>query len=214
MKRPNGFRGAVFDLDGLLIDSEPSWRAAQRTLLWEFGCDLTSEMQFQTVGLGLPAALAVWRTWFPGAELAIEEVNRRLPVLALDHFRRSGTAKPGAARLVASLKDSGCALAVASSSPLRFIEAALETLGLATSFHAIASAEREAQGKPHPAVYLTACRQLDIAPTDGIAFEDSLPGLRSAKAAGLFCVAVPEAHGAGTEAFAEADLVLGSLEDW
>jgi sugar-phosphatase len=90
----------------------------------------------------------------------------------------------------------------------------LDRIGVAEFFHSIVSAENEPQGKPHPAVYLTAAGKLGVPSAECIAFEDSLPGLQSAKAAGMYCIAVPETHNHGDPRFAAADKILASLEDF
>lgn len=209
-----GYRGAVFDLDGLLIDSEPIWRWAQSVALGERGAVLTEAMQRESAGLGLDAALALWRAWFPRADLEASAIRRRLDELALERLTRSGQAKPGAVSVIGMCAEAGCALAVASSSSPLFIRAALARLGVESSFRAIASGDEVALGKPHPDVYLAAAGRLGLRPADCLAFEDSLHGLRSAKAAGMDCIAVPEEPNRGHPGYAAADRVLASLEDF
>lgn len=206
------FGGAVFDLDGLLIDSEPYWRWAQERALKEAGAELTLEMQLETTGLRLKEAVQVWRTWFPGADLL--GVGGRIAELVKDRIRREGTAKAGAGHAIRICREQGCRLAVASSSPMEVIGAALERIGVADCFQAVVTAEAEEHGKPHPAVYLSAARALDLRAADCIAFEDSLHGLRSARAAGMHCVAVPEEHNRMRPDFAVADRILASLEEF
>jgi sugar-phosphatase len=103
---------------------------------------------------------------------------------------------------------------VASSSPPEVIAAGLERLGAVGRFHTVLSSEGESHGKPHPAVYLSAAAGMGIDPRRCIAFEDSVPGVRAAKAAGMFCVAVPEEHNRGRAEYAIADRVLESLEEF
>lgn len=105
-------------------------------------------------------------------------------------------------------------MAIASSSMPEIIEAAVDRLGARGMFQALVSAEGEAHGKPHPAVYLAAAKKLGVDPGDCIAFEDSVFGLQSAKAAGMHCIAVPEAHNRGRKEYAIADRILGSLEEF
>ena len=103
-------------------------------------------------------------------------------------------------------------MAIASSSMPEIIEAAVDLLDARDLFQALVSAEGEAHGKPHPAVYLAAAKRLGLEPGQCIAFEDSVFGLQSAKAAGMHCVAVPEAHNRSRPEYGIADRVLESLE--
>jgi sugar-phosphatase len=107
----------------------------------------------------------------------------------------------------------GLRLAVASSSRKRVIQAALEALGIRERFELTHSAEMELLGKPHPGVYLSTARKLDLSPAECVAFEDSLAGLEAAKKAGMACVAIPDRSVVGNFGFRRADLVLSSLAD-
>jgi mannitol-1-/sugar-/sorbitol-6-/2-deoxyglucose-6-phosphatase len=208
------FRAAVFDLDGLLMDSEPVWMWAQQKVFAELGAVLTEEMQLATTGMRMNEALLVWRRYFPGIEMDPVRLRSRLVELVGGVMRDSGLPKPGAIRAVEICRQAGCRLAIASSSPPDIIHAALDRLGAREWFHSILSAEGEAHGKPHPAVYLSAAAKLGVKPLDCIAFEDSVFGLQSAHAAGMHCVAVPEAHNVGRAEYAIAHRILGSLEEF
>lgn len=208
------FKGAIFDLDGLLLDSEPIWRKAQRLAFDELGAELTEGMQVETTGLGLEAAMLIWKQWFPGIYLEEGWIRSRLVELALEGIRDAGHAKAGAHATIKICSEAGCKMAIASSSSMLFIQAALERLGVAPFFQAIVSGEDEKNGKPHPAVYLAAAKRLGVMPGDCIAFEDSVHGLHSAKAAGMHCLAVPDKFHRKDPRFAIADLVMDSLEDF
>jgi sugar-phosphatase len=208
------FKGAVFDLDGLLIDSEPVWMWAQTKAFRELGVELTEAMQLATTGLRMMEALQVWRGYFPAIEIDPVKMRPRLAELVGGRLRESGRAKPGALEVLELCRRSGCRMAIASSSMPDIIEAAVERLGAGHLFDILVSAEGEAHGKPHPAVYLAAARNLGIDPAECIAFEDSVFGLRSAVAAGMHCVAVPEAHNRGRPEFAIAHRILESLEQF
>jgi sugar-phosphatase len=206
------FPGAVFDLDGLLIDSEPVWMWAQTKAFRELGVELTEAMQLATTGLRMMETLEVWRGYFPHIEIDAVKIRSRLSELVGGRLRESGEAKPGALKVLGMCRESGCRMAIASSSMPEVIEAAVERLGARHLFDALVSAEGEAHGKPHPAVYLSAARKLGVDPAECIAFEDSVFGLRSAVAAGMHCVAVPEAHNRGRPEYAIAHRILDSLE--
>jgi beta-phosphoglucomutase-like phosphatase (HAD superfamily) len=213
------FEGAVFDLDGLLMDSEPVWMRAQRKMFTEMGVDLTDAMQLATAGMRLHETLVVWRGYFPGTPLDPVGMRARLVDLVGGSLRDSGLPKAGAIRAMELCHASGCRMAIASSSPPEIIHAAVDRMdelhpGVRGWFREILSAEGEAHGKPHPAVYLSAAERLGVAPGNCIAFEDSVFGLRSAHAAGMHCVAVPEEHNRGREEYGIAHRILVSLEEF
>jgi mannitol-1-/sugar-/sorbitol-6-/2-deoxyglucose-6-phosphatase len=211
------FQGAVFDLDGLLMDSEPMWMWAQEKTFTELGAILTAEMQLVTTGMRMRETLQVWRGYFPKLEIDPERLRLRLVELMVSGLRDSGQPKPGAVRTLEICHQAGCRMAIASSSPPEIIHAALDRLetlhaGARGWFHEILSAEGELRGKPYPDVYLSAARKLGVDPADCIAFEDSIHGLRSAHSASMYCVAVPEEHNRGRSEYAIAHRVLDSLE--
>ncbi|MEO7425802.1 MAG: HAD-IA family hydrolase [Fibrobacteria bacterium] len=208
------YKAAIFDLDGLLIDSEPVWMWAQMKVFRERGLELTEAMQLATTGMRMHEAILAWRGYFPGSEIDPAALRQELLDLVRGRMLASGQAKPGALQAVEFCRLAGCRLAIASSSMPEIITAAVERLGVSGSFQALVSAEGEAYGKPHPAVYLSAAARLGVEPGECIAFEDSVFGVQAIKAAGMFCVAVPEAHNLGRKEYAIADRIFASLEDF
>ena len=200
----------IFDLDGLLIDSEPHWRRAEIEVFARAGLHLTDAECAETTGLRIDEVVRLRRAqcagWHTLTEAdAVEEVLARVTALLV----AEGEPKPGAAAAVRRVVASGARVALASSSPMRVIRAALAGIGLEAAFEVVHSAEGEPYGKPHPGVYLTTAERLGVAPTACVAVEDSLNGLVAAKAARMRCVAVPEREDAR---FALADVTLDSLE--
>jgi HAD superfamily hydrolase (TIGR01509 family) len=194
-------RAVIFDMDGLLIDSEPLWHEAERGVFATVGLHLSTEDCLRTTGLRIDEVV---RFWNAPPELAGQIVDR---VIAL--VEQKGVAKPGVQEALVAA--SGARVGLASSSPSRLIAAVLQRLGIADRFAVAHSAEHELCGKPHPDVYLTTARLLGVEPSACIAVEDSPNGVRSAKAAGMRCVAVPDALLAGDPTFAAADHVIDSL---
>jgi sugar-phosphatase len=201
-------------MDGLLIDSEPLWLEAKMTVMRSLGVPLTREMGRQAVGLRLDAVVRQWYAAFPwqGAPPAEVEASMLDRVSRLI-VERAGP-MPGAVELIERLDDAGLVLAVASSSPLALIRTVLDRLGVTGRFAVLHSAENEAEGKPDPAVYRTAIGMLGVAAAQCVAFEDSQRGVLAAKRAGAMVVAVPDPAEATDPAFAIADLVLASLEEF
>ncbi len=208
------FTAAIFDLDGLLMDSEPIWMWAQMKVFKDRGALLTEEMQLATTGMRMQESILAWRAYFPGVEIDPAAIREDLLELVRSRMLESGQAKPGALQAVETCRRAGCRLAIASSSMPEIIAAAVERMGVRDLFQALVSAEGEAHGKPHPAVYLSAAARLGVDPADCIAFEDSVFGVQAIKAAGMFCVAVPEAHNRGRKEYAIADRILGSLTEF
>jgi sugar-phosphatase len=202
-------RAAIFDLDGLLVDSEPLWRRAEIEHFASVGLHLTDAECEETTGLRIDEVVAVRHRQKPWNEPSVDVITARIVERMIELVAAYAPAKAGGAHAVDLCARSGLRIAVASSSPLRLIEAALMGLGLRDRFELVVSAEREPYGKPHPGVFLRAAEQLGVAPVSCIVFEDSLHGLVAAKAARMACIAVPERPDAR---FALADLVLPSLE--
>lgn len=207
-------KAAIFDLDGLLIDSEPLWQEAEINVFRSVGVPLTRELCRETVGVRLDAVVRHWHAKFPWRTESLEGVEARI----LEEISRlivsRGKPMPGARESIDMLAAANYELAVASSSPLRLMRSALETLGLIDNFSVLHSAETESEGKPHPAVYLSTMSRLGIDPGNCIAFEDSAIGVRAARDAGAWVIAVPDPADLANPAFVDADVVLSSLTEF
>ena len=215
-------RAVIFDLDGVLIDSEHLWRDAEIAVFGSLGVPLDDERCRETTGLRVDEVVDHWYARSPWPEgagatagpaglAAVADAIVAAVVRAVAGASGPAAAVPGALDAVRFCAAAGARLAVASSSPPELIEVALERLGVAPLIEVCHSAMEEEYGKPHPAVYLTAAAKLGVAPVDCVAVEDSLNGVIAAKAARMRCVAVPERM---TPEFAVADAVLGSLVEF
>ena len=207
-------KAAIFDMDGLLIDSEPLWRIAEVDVFRSVGVPMTEEMCRETIGVRLPEVVRYWHGKFPWQGESIDSVEARILKEISRLIVERGKPMPGVTDTIELLRESDFALAVASSSPMQLIRTALETFGLVDSFAVIHSAEFESEGKPHPAVYLSAMSQLGADPDDCIAFEDSIFGVQSAKSAGAWVIAVPDSVDIVNPAINVADVVLPSLTEF
>jgi HAD superfamily hydrolase (TIGR01509 family) len=141
-----------------------------------------------------------------------DEINRLVVERMVERYAEGPPWIPGALDAVRATADL-FTLGLASSSNRELIDLALEAGGIAPLFRAAVSSEEVPRGKPAPDVYLEAARRLDVRPEQCVAVEDSHSGIRSAKAAGMTCIAVPNAHVPPGDAVAEADVVLGSLAE-
>jgi sugar-phosphatase len=203
----------IFDMDGLLIDSEPLWVRAEIEIFGEVGLVLAEEDCARTKGLRTDDVIAYWHTRRPWTGASPAEVEQRLISRVATLIREEGRALPGVASAIAVAREGGRRLALASSSPLVIIHAALERLGLEGSFHVVQSAQSLPLGKPHPGIFLRTADLLSVPAVDCVVLEDSLTGVIAAKAARMTCVAVPFDHPEHDARFVIADAVVGSLED-
>jgi sugar-phosphatase len=205
-------RAIVFDLDGLLADSEPLWRKAEQEVFGSLGLELDEAALAETTGIRLDEVVRIryrQKPWEGPSPKAVEG----LIMDALDaHIDRSGKPMPGALAAVRDARQTGLPLALASSSPMRVIERQLTHLDIRDAFDAVHSAEKEAFGKPHPAVYLQAASSLSLPGRNCLALEDSLAGMVAAKAASMRVVVVPDKEVEGDPGFGLADWRFASLE--
>jgi sugar-phosphatase len=202
-------------MDGVLIDTEPAWRAAESAVFAGLGIPLSESDLLDSTGQPVEELIPVWRQRLPdaeptGTEPTDTEVADRIVDRVIAHVQAEGEPMPGVTTAVALFERHGLRLAIASSSPLRMIDAVCDRLGL-DRIEVRCSAMDELRGKPAPDVYLTAARRLGVAAAGCLALEDSPNGLASAKAAGMRCVAVPDPLLAADPRYREADLVLESL---
>jgi len=204
----------IFDMDGVLIDSEPLWREAERAVFAELGLVLSDADCQQTMGLRTDELVAYWylrHPWQGRSQATVAgAINSRVARLIAER----GTPLPGAAAAVRSARDAGLPAGLASSSSLELISIVICTLGLDGCFSVLCSAEDEERGKPDPAVYLTTARRLGVPPSGCVAVEDSVRGVQAAVAAGMRVVAVPAPGHFNDPAFDVAHLTLRSLEEF
>jgi mannitol-1-/sugar-/sorbitol-6-/2-deoxyglucose-6-phosphatase len=207
---PGTLRAVIYDLDGLLIDSEPCWVQAEMEALRSVGVPLTAERCLETTGLRLDEAVAYWAVRHPWTTVSHEEVVRRILERVLALLAARAPLKAGVRESLAVVRAAGLRVAVASSSPLALIEGALERVRLRSAFEQVVSAEGERFGKPHPGVYLTTAARMRVGPASCVALEDSVNGVLAATAARMKCIAVPERRPVDPR-LERADAVIDSL---
>lgn len=209
------FSAAIFDMDGLLIDSErpimAAWMAAARTL----DVELSHAQYLQVVGLATAESEIILSGLLGGQAAFRHALEHVRQALALE--RSDGTPlfpiKPGAAEFLGALRARGTRCAVASSSTSGQIQACLGSLGVLHHFEAFAGGDEVPRAKPDPALYLLAASRLGVDPTQCIAFEDSENGAKAALAAGLRVVIVPDLKHPPAAIVEQAFHVLESLHD-
>jgi HAD superfamily hydrolase (TIGR01509 family) len=202
----------VFDLDGVLLQSEEVWDAVRESYVRERGGRYDEEVQRAMMGMSAPE----WSRFLheeAGVRDDPDTINREVVERMLEAYRRELPLLPGAEAAVRRAAEA-FPLALASSSNREIFEAVLDLAGLADCFRATVSSEEVARGKPEPDVYLEAARRLGVPPEQCAAVEDSHAGIRSAKSAGMRVVAIPNAsYPPDDEALELADVTLASLEE-
>jgi HAD superfamily hydrolase (TIGR01509 family) len=206
---PDRYRAVVFDMDGLLLDTEVLWHLAETELFARNGVEFTMEDKLAVIGtsFAFTARYFADRLGVPpeeGPRLVNEMVD-----LMHEHLREQVGGRPGAVELVERLR-ARTRLGLASNSPRALVDTALATAGIGDAFDAIVTSDDVEHAKPAPDLYLLACERLGVSPEEALALEDSASGVAAAKAAGLTCIAVPQF--AGTDVSA-ADRVIDSLEE-
>jgi sugar-phosphatase len=184
------FDAILFDMDGVLVDSEPLWKIAMEEVFTALGSKLTKTDFQKTVGMRIDQVILFWKD-IEGWKEQVPDIEYQIIERMVALIREEGQALPGVQDTVMhfnKIKKVG----LASSSPKKLIDSVLLKTQLNPFFHGVFSAENEPFGKPHPAVYLTAANQLGVNPNRCLVIEDSLNGVISAKAANMTVVCIPE----------------------
>ena len=203
-------RGIVFDMDGLLVDSEGDWDLVRRQFVAEHGGVLTGDHARAMLGMNTIQWSEYLREQF-SLSLSVTEISAPVIERRMERYQDHMVIMPGAIETVKTLA-TRYPLAIASSSPAVLIGFVIAQLELTHFFHSTASSDEVAHGKPAPDVYLLACERLGVLPSEATGFEDSGNGILAAKNAGLRVIAVPNMDfPPAPESLAHADLVLPSL---
>jgi HAD superfamily hydrolase (TIGR01509 family) len=198
----------IFDLDGLLVDSEPLQIAAWRAYLNGLGAELTAEVLERMYGLRLSDAAEVVVRLLE-LDISSEQVAIERDALFLSSV--PGNIQPcrGAIDLVTELNHRGMPIALATSGHRRYVDLALESAGIPKVFDAEVTGEMVVRGKPDPETFLTAAGLLGIKPTGCLVLEDSPNGARAAKAAGMHCLAIPNVDTNSLDLSVADEILLG-----
>jgi mannitol-1-/sugar-/sorbitol-6-/2-deoxyglucose-6-phosphatase len=207
-------KAAIFDMDGLLIDSEPLWRKAQIAAFQTVGFTPTKEEFNHHMGRRVNEVVESYYHMYPWKGPSVEDIEALIVEKLLELVRSEGTMRPGVHHVLQVCKDAELDMAIASSSNSRIINTVVDALDLRSHFSHLYSAEHEAYGKPHPGVFITAAGLLGIHPHHCIVFEDAPSGVLAAKAAKMICVAVPESDVKAHPFIQTADVVLDSLAEF
>jgi HAD superfamily hydrolase (TIGR01509 family) len=201
----------IFDMDGLLLDSEPFWQEAEIEVFGGLGIPLTKEQCAEFMGVPINEVVEHRFREKPWTAKTTQEVQDEIIERVKQMVLERGKPLAGVHESIAFVRAKGIPCALASSSSMRLISAVLGKFNLQSAFAVIHSAEFEAFGKPHPGVFLTTAATLGVAPGACLVLEDSFNGILAAKAAQMRVIAVPPREYAADPRFIIADAVIGSL---
>lgn len=204
----------IFDMDGLLIDSEPLWRRAQIAAFKTVDIEPTADDFNHTMGRGIDAVVAHWYHEKPWAGKSQEDMITLIVDDLLELVRQEGKLRPGALRALKLCRNQSLPMAIASSSSPEIIDAVVDKLEIRDYFDYLYSGSHEPHGKPHPGVFISTASLLGIRPENCLVFEDAPSGVLAAKAAKSKCIAVPEADVKQHAFIQTADIVIDSLEEF
>ncbi len=207
-------KAVIFDMDGLLINSEPFWQESETKVFTSIGLDVNKKMFEQFMGKRIDEVVEVMYKMSPWNHVSKEKVVEDIVENVIRLVLEKGECLAGVRKTLENLKKASFKIGLASSSKMKIISAVLDKLKLHEYFEVIHSAEFEKYGKPHPQVFISTADMLGIHPSECVVFEDSLNGVISALAAGMKCIAVPEKDAYNLNKFIISNQVLDSLNDF
>jgi len=204
-------QAVIFDMDGVLIDSEPLWQRVEYEVLSALGVPVTIETIQQTTGLRIDQCVDYWYHKAPWADYDNAKVSKAIVDRVAEEILKTGEAMQWVQQAIEYCQAKGLKIGLATSSFYTIIEAVLSKLGLSDKFMAVQSAEGLTYGKPHPEVYLNCAAALEVDPRYCLAIEDSFNGLIAARAANMQTVAIPAPEQRGEAKWIIAHHQLESL---
>lgn len=204
----------IFDMDGLLIDSEPFWEEAGKETLEKFNVSLSPEQYASSTGLRTEEWLQHWFHHFNIDKKHIGEAEKIIVQKAIEKIVAYGEPMPGVKYILDFFKEKNFKIGLATSSPLSLANPVIDKLSIRHYLQTITSAEALPFGKPHPQVFINCADELNATPLQSLVFEDSFNGMIAAKAARMKCVVIPVAHQQKETRWDAADLQLSSLEEF
>jgi beta-phosphoglucomutase-like phosphatase (HAD superfamily) len=207
-------KAVIFDMDGLLIDSEPFWQETEQKVMENYGIRIDESLQKNTFGLSTIEQIKFWYDFQPWENPDFKKIEKEYDSIIIDFFKTKAMLFDGVFEIIDFFKSRDLPIALASSSRMSLINAFLDTFNFRETFDFVHSAEYEEYGKPHPAVYLKTSEMLNVSSHNCLAFEDSLNGVIAAKAAKMKVVAIPDPKHFEDPGYGIADLILCSLLDF
>ena len=210
---PPPFYAVIFDLDGVLADSEPWWNQIDAKLLAEHGVSYRSEYHRNVLGVSYRLAVEFYKNAFH-ISASVEELMRRRGEIATEFFANRVGLFPSAKRMLEQLREMKLHLAVATSSVSASARPLLDRTEIRSLFSIVITGDEVQQGKPHPDIYLRAAKKLGISPEACLVIEDAPAGIAAGKAANMRVAAIPDTRFVDPREYEmKADYVLGSLSE-
>ncbi|PWC11441.1 hexitol phosphatase HxpB [Brenneria roseae subsp. americana] len=209
----SSIRAAIFDMDGLLIDSEPLWDMAEIEVIASLGIDTSLRQSMtDTLGLRIDMVVDLWYQVAPWKTPSREVVVSRIIERAIELVDERRPLLPGVEQALQLCRQQNLKIGLASASPLHMLQQILRTFHLETYFDVLVSAEKLPYSKPHPEVYLNAADGLGVSPLQCVTLEDSINGMIATKAARMRSIVVPQPEFSQDPRWTLADHKLGSLQ--
>ena len=205
-------KAVIFDLDGLLIDSEPLWRIADIDIFGKQGIVLTEDDCRTTTGMRVDEVVNYWASRFPAANLDCHKTENAIINAMGNLIDEKGLALPGVYQTISFFKTLNMPMAIASASSFMLINKVVAKLGIKNEFSVIESAEHMKYGKPHPEIFIETAYKLNAKPYECLVFEDSVYGVLAGKAAKMKVVAVPDNENYDKIGYCIADKKIPSLK--
>jgi len=207
-------KAVIFDMDGLLIDSEPFWRMSQKRIFSKRGLNLVEDDFESFMGKRVDEVVEIIYSKKPWHDKTQREIADEIVDGVIELIEERGLALPGVEKTLKQLQEKKYKIGLASSSSLRIIKTVLKKLNFEDYFEVTHSAQFEEYGKPHPQIFISTAKMLDVSPSECLVLEDSFHGVIAALAANMKCVAIPDVKANNLSRFVIADKVLKSMEDF
>ncbi len=206
-------KAVIFDMDGVIIDSEPFWQDAEIEVFSKYNIPMTREMCLDMKGRKIDEVVQHWYEVYHWENISTQQITNEIIAKMHEIIHEKGVVMPGLLPLLNYLKQKKYLIGLASSSKMELIDTVVDRLKIRNYFNAIHSAEFEPAGKPEPFVYQTAAKILNVSASQCLAIEDSALGLQSAKKAGMKTVAIPEKEIFNDDKFNIADYKIRQLDE-
>lgn len=208
-----GIKAVIFDMDGVLIDSEPLWRKAMIKGFNDIGVDFTEDDCRKTTGMRFKEVINHWFLHHGIEDTHPDELDKSVITHLIELIKTEGEPMKGAVELIAHLKSQKYPIGLATSSSHALVDAVLSKIKAQPLFNSVVSAEFLEYGKPHPEVFLKCSAELGIEPKHCLVIEDSVNGVIAGKAAQMRVAAIPDKEHQSDTRFVIADIRVNSLND-